>query len=667
MTKKEEQAKQQYGAEQIQVLEGLTPVRKRPGMYIGGTGKAGLHHLIWEVVDNAVDEAMAGAADTIIVVLHEDGSLSVEDNGRGIPVEKHKQTKKSTLETVLTVLHAGGKFGGGGYKRSGGLHGVGVSVVNALSEFLRAEVYRDGNLYYQEYVRGKAKSDIKSKKSDQPDKTGTRIIFKPDSEIFETTKFDLKTVLVRCRQYAYLNKKLKIRVIDERRRKKVKEDDTKEAKALMPRDYSYYFEGGIKSFISYLNRGKNSVNPSIFYVEKEIDDMLVEVSLQYTDDFAENVLSFANNIHTTEGGTHLTGFRSALTRVVNNYSKKNNLVKEKDAKLTSDDVKEGLTAIVSVKLKDPQFEGQTKAKLGNPEARSIVEQVVSGELATYLEENPGDAKSMVEKVYLAARARMAARAARDTVIRKGALDGMSLPGKLADCSSRNPEECEIYIVEGDSAGGSAKSGRDRKFQAIIPLSGKPINSEKHRLDKVIANDKLKDLIIAMGCGIGDEFDAERLKYHRIIIMSDADVDGAHITTLILTMFFRHMRPLIEDGYVYIAQPPLFSVEKNKQKHYVHSEAEKLELLRELSGKKKVEEEDQLKGIKVQRYKGLGEMNPEQLWETTMDPENRVLKKVTIEDAQEADKVFRTLMGDEVPPRRHFIQTHAGDVVNLDIV
>lgn len=666
MTKKEQQAKQQYGAEQIQVLEGLTPVRKRPGMYIGGTGKAGLHHLIWEIVDNAVDEAMAGEADTIIVTLHEDGSLSCFDNGRGIPVEKHKQTKKSTLETVLTVLHAGGKFGGGGYKRSGGLHGVGVSVVNALSEFLRAEVYRDGKMYYQEYIRGKAKSDIKNTKSDDPQKTGTKILFKPDKEIFESTKFDLKTVLVRCRQYAYLNKKLKIRVIDERRRKKAEDDGSKESKVLMPRDYSYYFEGGIKSFVSFLNRGKNSVNPSIFYVEKEIDDMLVEVSLQYTDDFAENVLSFANNIHTTEGGTHLTGFRSALTRVINNYTKKNNLVKDKDAKLTSDDVKEGLTAIVSVKLKDPQFEGQTKAKLGNPEARSIVEQVVSGELATYLEENPSDAKSMVDKVYLAARARLAARAARDTVIRKGALDGMSLPGKLADCSSRNPEECEIYIVEGDSAGGSAKSGRDRKFQAIIPLSGKPINSEKHRLDKVIANDKLKDLIIAMGCGIGDEFDEERLKYHRIIIMSDADVDGAHITTLILTMFFRHMKPLIENGYVYIAQPPLFSVEKNKVKHYVHSEAEKVELLQELSGKKKVEDEDQLKGIKVQRYKGLGEMNPEQLWETTMDPENRVLKKVTIEDAQEADKVFRTLMGDEVPPRRHFIQTHAGDVVNLDI-
>jgi len=663
MSKKELQ--QQYGAEQIQVLEGLAPVRKRPGMYIGGTGKTGLHHLIWEVVDNAVDEAMAGACDYIRVVLHDDGSLSVEDNGRGIPVEKHKQTKKSTLETVLTVLHAGGKFGGGGYKRSGGLHGVGVSVVNALSEFLRAEVFRDGKMYYQEYVRGKAKSDIKSTKSDDPEKTGTRIVFKPDTEIFETTKFDLKTVLVRCRQYAYLNKKLRIRVIDERKRKEKKDEEGSEVKSSRPRDYSYYFEGGIKSFVSYLNRGKNYINPSVFYVEKEVDDMLVEVAMQYTEEFAENVLSFANNIHTTEGGTHLTGFRSALTRVVNNYARKNSLVKEKDEKLTSDDVKEGLTVIVSVKLKDPQFEGQTKAKLGNPEARTIVEQVVNGELATFLEEHPNDAKAVVDKVYLAARARLAARAARDTVIRKGALDGMSLPGKLADCSSRNPEECEIYIVEGDSAGGSAKTGRNRRFQAIIPLSGKPINSEKHRLDKVIGNDKLKDLIIALGCGIGDTFDETRLKYHRVIIMSDADVDGAHITTLILTMFFRHMKPLIEKGFVYIAQPPLFKVEKGKEKYYVHSEAEKVEILQELSGKKKIDE-NQLSGIKIQRYKGLGEMNPDQLWETTMDPENRVLKKVNIEDAQEADKVFRVLMGDEVPPRKHFIQTHAGDVVNLDI-
>lgn len=663
MTKKQDQ--QNYGAEQITVLEGLAPVRKRPGMYIGGTGKSGLHHLIWEVIDNAIDEAMAGFCDTVVVELNEDGSLSVDDNGRGIPVEKHKQTKKSTLETVLTVLHAGGKFGGGGYKVSGGLHGVGVSVVNALSEYLRAEVRRDGNLYYQEYKRGKAQSDLKTKKGEvNKNDTGTKIIFRPDTEIFETTKFDLKMILVRCRQYAYLNKGVKIRVIDNRRlRVKKTDEDGVEKVVLRPRDYTYYFEGGIKSFVSFLNHGKNSVNKNIFYVDREQDEMMVEVSVQYTEEFSENVLSFANNIHTTEGGMHMTGFKSALTRVINAYAKKHSLLK--DEKLSSDDVREGLTAVVSVKLRDPQFEGQTKAKLGNPEARTIVESVVGDALNTFFEENPHDAKEIVGKAGLAARARMAARAARDTVIRKGALEGMSLPGKLADCSSRNPEECELYIVEGDSAGGSAKQGRDRKFQAIMPLSGKPINSEKHRLDRVIANDKLKDFIIAMGCGIGDSFDDAKLKYHRIIIMSDADVDGSHITTLILTMLFRHLKPLIEKGYIYVAQPPLYKIQKGKEKFYVHSDVEKDELLQELTGKKRIDEKN-IKGISIQRYKGLGEMNPEQLWETTMDPENRVIKKINIDDAQEADKTFRILMGDEVPPRKHFIQTHAKNVENLDL-
>lgn len=657
MSKKENT--QSYGADQIQVLEGLAPVRKRPGMYIGGTGKSGLHHLVWEVVDNAIDEAMAGFCDSVEVILYKDGSVSVEDNGRGIPVEKHQQTKKSALETVLTVLHAGGKFGGGGYKVSGGLHGVGVSVVNALSEYLRAEVKRDGKLYMQEFKRGESQGNVKVIKEGLGKQTGTKIFFKPDKEIFETTVFDLKTILVRCRQYAYLNKGVKIRIIDENENSEIEKD------ALI-KDYSYYFEGGIKSFVSYLNRGKNYINPSVFYIEKEYEGMMVEVALQYTEDFSENLYAFANNIHTLEGGMHVTGFRTALTRIINNYAKKNSLIKEKDEKLTSDDMREGLTAVISVKLKDPQFEGQTKAKLGNPEARTVVETVVGEGLSTFFEEHPADAKEVVGKVSLAARARMAARAARDTVIRKGALEGMSLPGKLADCSSRNPEESEIYVVEGDSAGGSAKQGRDRRFQAIIPLSGKPINSEKHRLDKVIANDKLKDLIIALGCGIGDSFDVSRLKYHRIVIMSDADVDGSHITTLILTMFFRHMRQLIEDGYIYIAQPPLYKIQKGKEKYYVHTDAEKEELLIELGGNDAAKSEGELKGISVQRYKGLGEMNPEQLWETTMDPENRIMKRIKIEDAQEADRVFRILMGDDVAPRKHFISTHAKSVANLDI-
>ncbi len=662
----DKKVQQTYNAEQITVLEGLAPVRKRPGMYIGGTGKVGLHHLIWEVVDNAIDEAMAGVCNNIEVILGADGTIAVDDNGRGIPVDKHKQTGKSALETVLTVLHAGGKFGGGGYKVSGGLHGVGVSVVNALSDYLRAEVRKDGNLYYQEYERGNPKTQLKVEKDKyNKSESGTKIIFRPDPEIFESVKFDLKVILNRCRQYAYLNKGVKIRVIDQRERKtKVETEVGAEKKVVWrPRDYSYYFEGGIRSFVSFLNRGKSSINQNIFYVDREHEGMMVEVATQYTEDFSENVLSFANNIHTTEGGMHLTGYRSALTRIINNYAKKHNLLK--DQKLTSDDVKEGLTAVISVKLRDPQFEGQTKAKLGNPEARTIVESVVNDALNTYFEENPQDAKDIVNKAGLAARARMAARAARDTVIRKGALDGMGLPGKLADCSSRKPEECEIYVVEGDSAGGSAKQGRDRKFQAIMPLAGKPINSEKHRLDRVIANDKLKDFIIALGCGIGDTFDESRLKYHRIIIMSDADVDGAHITTLILTMLFRHMRLLIENGYVYVAQPPLYKVQKGKEKYYVHSDVEKEELLRELTGKKNIDE-DNLKGISIQRYKGLGEMNPDQLWETTMDPVNRVMKKISIEDAQEADKTFRVLMGDEVPPRKHFIQTHAKDVINLDL-
>ncbi len=635
-------ASKEYSADQIQVLEGLSAVRKRPGMYIGSTDVTGLHHLVWEIVDNAIDEAMAGFCTNIDVILHKDGSCSVDDNGRGIPVDKHKKTGKSALETVLTVLHAGGKFGeGGGYKVSGGLHGVGVSVVNALSSKTIAEVYRDGKIHMQEYHRGDAGGEMKV--TGKTDRRGTKITFYPDKEIFDTVELNFVTILNRLRQQAYLTKGVTISVVDERER---------------DRKYKFYFEGGIKSYVQHLNKNKESIG-SVVYIEKEAEGGvgLVEVSLQYNTSFQETIYTFANNIHTTEGGMHMTGFKTALTRAINNYARKNELLKEKDDNLTADDVREGLTAIVSVKLANPQFEGQTKSKLGNAEMRTAVDSVFYETFTEYLEEHPADARGVVGKCLLAARARMAARAARDTVIRKGALEGMTLPGKLADCSSRSPEESELFIVEGDSAGGSAKQGRNRHIQAILPLRGKILNVEQARLDKILANNEVKSLVIALGVGIGESFDIERLRYHKVVIMTDADVDGAHIRTLILTLFYRYFRELIEKGHIYIAQPPLYKVAEGRSVKYVYSDEEKESHLKSLG-----------KGAKysIQRYKGLGEMNPEQLWETTMDPERRVMLKVTIDDAERADQVFDTLMGSEVAPRKKFIQAYAKKVKNLDI-
>lgn len=639
--------KSSYSAKDITVLEGLEPVRKRPGMYIGGTGKDGLHHLIWEVVDNSIDEAMAGHADLITVRLLPDSVVSISDNGRGIPVEKHSKTKKSTLETVLTVLHAGGKFGGEGYKVSGGLHGVGVSVVNALSEWLEAEVYRDGGIYKQRYERGAPQGAVR--KSGKAPATGTTITFKADAEIFEAVEYDWNYILHHLRQQAYLTPGVKIHISDERQEGKIS-------------NYTYYFEGGIQSYIKQLNLGKDAKNDEIFYISKEFEnDHLVEVALQYTDAYNETVLSFANNIHTVEGGTHVTGFRTALTRTINDYARKNNLLKEKDGNLTADDVKEGLTAIVSVKLREPQFEGQTKAKLGTPQMRALVTKVMNETFTAYLEEHPRDARGIVDKVTLAAKARLAARAARETVLRKGALDGFALPGKLADCSERDPARSEIFIVEGDSAGGSAKSGRDRGFQAILPLRGKILNVERARLDKMLSNNEIKALIIALGTGIGQEFEVDKLRYHRIIIATDADVDGSHIRTLLLTLFFRYFQPIVEGGYLYIAQPPLYKIDHGKESHYVYTEAERELLVKKLQGSKK-----EVVKLNLQRYKGLGEMNPGELWETTMDPQNRVLKRVTIEDTEDADRMFEILMGNEVAPRKKWIQTHAKTVENLDI-
>ncbi len=631
----------QYGAEQITVLEGLEPVRKRPGMYIGNTAEAGFHHLLWEVVDNGVDEAMAGFAKTVEVTLHTDGSATIRDDGRGIPVETHKQTKKSSLETVLTMLHAGGKFGGGGYKVSGGLHGVGVSVVNALSEWLKAEVRRDGKIYTQEYSRGKPKGKVKMVgriPNTDPWKTGTQISFKPDTQVFTVKDFNLKTVLDHLRQQAYLTSSVKIKIVDE------------------PTNfiYQFYFEGGLVSYIQQLNRKKTPIHYPI-YIGKTVDDILVELALQYTEDFNESVLAFANNIHTTEGGMHVTGFKSALTRSINNFALKSGYVKESD-KLTGEDMREGLTAIISVKLPNPQFEGQTKAKLGNAEVRTVAEQIVGEGLEIYLEEHPKEGQKIVEKVSLAAKARLAARAARDAVIRKGVLEGLALPGKLADCSESDPSKCELYIVEGDSAGGSAKQGRDRTFQAILPLRGKILNVERARLDKMLTNTEIKNLITALGTSVGEQFNLGNLRYHRIIIMTDADVDGAHIRTLLLTLFYRYFPELISSGYLYIAQPPLYRIQMGKDVQYVYNDAEKNEILEEYKGQ----------NPHVQRYKGLGEMNPIQLWETTMNPQNRVMYQVTINDAQEVSNIFETLMGDEVAPRKKFIQTHAKSVKNLDI-
>ncbi|MEX0650355.1 MAG: DNA topoisomerase (ATP-hydrolyzing) subunit B [Candidatus Andersenbacteria bacterium] len=634
-----------YSAKDITVLEGLEPVRKRPGMYIGGTGKQGLHHLIWEVVDNSIDEAMAGHATSIKIRMMPNDVVSVTDDGRGIPVEKHSKTKKSALETVLTVLHAGGKFGGEGYKVSGGLHGVGVSVVNALSEELEAEVHRDGAIYKQSYIRGAAQNQVR--KQGTAKDTGTTITFKPDKQIFETTTFDYDYVVQHLRQQAYLTPGVRIHIVDEREPGKV-------------RNYTFLFEGGIKSYVRQLNMGKEIKHEEIFYARKEFEeDRLVEVALQYTDSYNDSVLTFANNIHTVEGGTHLTGFRTALTRIVNDYARKGGYLKEKEENLTSDDVKEGLTAIVSVKLREPQFEGQTKGKLGTPEMRTYVQQMMTETFTMHLEENPREARAIVEKVALAAKARLAARAARETVLRKGALDGFALPGKLADCSERDASRSEIFIVEGDSAGGSAKSGRDRRFQAILPLRGKILNVERARLDKMLANNEIKALVIALGGGIGDDFEVEKLRYHRVIIATDADVDGSHIRTLLLTLFFRYLQPIITGGYLYIAQPPLYKLEKGKESHYVYTEEER----EKMSAKLKTSEDTK---INIQRYKGLGEMNPSELWETTMDPGNRVLKRVTVEDAEEVDRMFDTLMGNEVAPRKKWIQTHAKAVANLDI-
>lgn len=678
---------EKYSAEQIQVLEGLEPVRKRPGMYIGGTGQDGLHHLIWEVVDNSIDEAMAGHARYVEVVLANDGWVSVSDDGRGIPIETHAKTKKSALETVLTTLHAGGKFGEGGYKVSGGLHGVGVSVVNALSTDLIAQVKRDGKIYEQVYKMGKPTSDLKvaGKSSD----TGTMISFKPDAKIFETVEFNVKTILDHIRQQAYLTKGVRIKVIDEN-------SDS---------NYSFYFEGGIKSFVEHLNRNKDSITDNTFYIEKTQGDISVEIAISYCDSYNENVWTFANNIHTAEGGSHLTGFRSALTRVINDYARKNNLLKDNEDNLTGEDVREGLTAVISVKLPEPQFEGQTKAKLGTPEVRNVVDGILTEWFTYFLEENPNDGRKIIGKASLSARARLAARAARDTVIRKGALEGMTLPGKLADCSSKDSTNSEIYIVEGDSAGGSAKQARDREFQAILPLRGKILNVERARLDKMLSNNEIKALIIALGTGIAENFDLSKLRYDRIIIMTDADVDGAHIRTLLLTFFFRHMTQLIENGHLYIAQPPLYKLQKGKEKHYVYSDEQKEDLVKSMSkdkqtkstaqdkkkastSKKSVEtpsglaqlaienqgdlkEEsksnpNEIAGLNIQRYKGLGEMNPEQLWETTMDPQNRVLLKVNIDDNDKSDEIFNKLMGEEVALRKNFIQTHARNVENLDI-
>lgn len=638
-----------YTAKDIYVLKGLDPVRKRPGMYIGSTGPDGLHHLIWEVVDNSLDEALQGYCTEIGITLLPDNRVAIADNGRGIPVEKQEQTKKSALETVMTTLHAGGKFGGESYKIAGGLHGVGVSVVCALSKWMRAEVCRSNNIYIQEYSRGKAKTTVK--KAGKCRGSGTNVIFEPDPEVFSEIKFNWTKILDHLRQQAYLTKNVRITIIDQRK------DGTKKK---LFRTHSFYFEGGLISYIKHLNRTQKVVHPTVFYTEREKDNILVEIALQYTDDLQGLEVSFANNIHTGEGGVHLTGFRTALTRIINDYARKNGFLKEDESNLTGDDVREGLTAVISVKLKEPQFEGQTKAKLGNPEVRTAVESVFLDAFEEYLEKNPNDARQILGKSILAQKARRAAKAARETVIRKGILEGMALPGKLADCSTRNAEQAELYIVEGDSAGGSAKQGRDRRFQAILPLRGKILNVERARLDKVLTSKEIKALIIALGTAIAEEFDIEKLRYHNIIIMTDADVDGAHIRTLLLTLFYRYFPQIIEKGYLYIAQPPFYKIQKGKQIEYVYTEDEKDKVVAKL---KKLKTGG---NINIQRYKGLGEMNPGLLWETTMDPEKRTMKKVNVKDVEEADRIFDILMGSEVLPRKKFIQTHAKEVRNLDI-
>jgi len=671
-----------YTAKDIHVLEGLEPVRKRPGMYIGSTGVEGLHHLIWEVFDNSLDEAMAGHAKNIEVALLSDNKVRVTDDGRGIPTDLHPKLKKSALELAATTLHAGGKFEQGAYKVSGGLHGVGLSVVNALSTWMRAEVHRKPDIFVQEYKIGKPIGPVK--KVGTTKKTGTIITFQPDPSIFQEINFDLTMILNHLRQQAYLTKGVKVTIKDERDK--------------VPRDYTFYFEGGIVSYVEFLNRSEEAKHKTVFYIAKEQDNIFVEVAMQYVDEISGKELSFANNVHTTEGGMHLTGFKSAITRTLNDYARKNAFLKEKDDNLSGDDVREGLTSIISVKLKDPQFEGQTKAKLGTPDARTAVENVINMELADWLERNPVDARQILEKVLLASKARLAAKAARETVLRKGAMEGLTLPGKLADCSSRDPSESELFICEGDSAGGSSKQGRNRKTQAILPLKGKILNVEKARIDKMLAHQEIRALIIAMGTAIAEEFDISKLRYHKIILLCDADVDGSHIRTLLLTLFYRYFPKVIENGHLYIAQPPLYRIQKAGKIQYAYNDIEKEKILEGLrktladgqlskpkaknqkpkkedwevtpvDGEEEIAKEDtdtKIIGVSIQRYKGLGEMNPEQLWETTLDPQNRMLLQVTVKDAQEADHVFDVLMGSEVLPRKKFIQTHAKSVTNLDI-
>ncbi|MCR8851078.1 DNA topoisomerase (ATP-hydrolyzing) subunit B [Rossellomorea sp. SC111] len=630
-----------YDENQIQVLEGLEAVRKRPGMYIGSTSSRGLHHLVWEIVDNSIDEALAGHCSEIEVIIEEDNSITVTDNGRGIPVGIHEKMGRPAVEVIMTVLHAGGKFGGGGYKVSGGLHGVGASVVNALSTELEVHVHRDGNIYYQKFEKGVPSFDLKV--VGETDKTGTIIHFTPDPEIFsETTEYDYDTLANRIRELAFLNRGIQISIEDKRGEGKRRD---------------YHYEGGIKSYVEHLNRSKEVIHEEPIYIEGEKDDITIEIALQYNDGFASNLYSFANNIHTHEGGTHESGFKTALTRVINDYARKNNVFRENDANLSGEDVREGLTAIISIKHPDPQFEGQTKTKLGNSEARTITDSLFSEHLETFLLENPVVARKVVEKGLMAARARLAAKKARELTRRKSALEISSLPGKLADCSSKDPSISEIYVVEGDSAGGSAKQGRDRHFQAILPLRGKIINVEKARLDKILSNNEVRAIITALGTGIGEDFNLAKARYHKIVIMTDADVDGAHIRTLLLTFFYRYMRNIIEAGYIYIAQPPLYKIQQGKKIEYAYNDKELDRILAEISPTPKPG---------IQRYKGLGEMNPEQLWETTMDPETRTLLQVSLQDAIEADETFDILMGDKVEPRRNFIEENAAYVKNLDI-
>ncbi|MCS1352703.1 DNA topoisomerase (ATP-hydrolyzing) subunit B [Mechercharimyces sp. CAU 1602] len=636
-----EQDRQLYDESQIQVLEGLEAVRKRPGMYIGSTSSRGLHHLVWEVVDNSIDEALAGRCDVIDVTIHEDNSVTVVDNGSGIPVGIHSKLGRPAVEVVMTVLHAGGKFGGEGYTFSGGLHGVGVSVVNALSEWVEVTVRREGQIHFQRYERGVPQADLKV--IGKTEETGTAIHFKPDPTVFtETTEYDYGILQKRLRELSFLNSGVQINITDERADGK---------------SDHFKFEGGIRSYVEHLNRNREVMHDQPVYIEGSREGLNVEIAMQYNDSFSSHIYSYANNIHTHEGGTHESGFKSALTRVINDYARRNNLLKEQDSNLTGDDVREGLTAIISVKLPDPQFEGQTKTKLGNSEARTVTESLFNEHFSTFLEEHPQEAKKVIQKGLTAARAREAARKARELTRRKNALEVSSLPGKLADCTSRNASSSELYLVEGDSAGGTAKQGRDRMFQAILPLRGKIINVEKSRLDKALSNEEVRTIITALGTGVGEDFQIDKARYHKIIIMTDADVDGAHIRTLLLTFFFRYMRSLIEEGYVYIAQPPLYKLTQGKTIRYAYNDRQKGVVMAEMNGKGKID---------IQRYKGLGEMNATQLWETTMDPESRTLLQVSLQDAIDADQVFETLMGDKVGPRREFIQEYAKQVQNLDV-